>query len=254
MIKIYVNMPTLTDKRILAAVKRDIDLAEDDVIVIMDWHRNEGVFHAPPPHLEALLTKKKIPDSGLGYAPFGWVKGWVWMRQRIADILESAPYGIQYGMSPHIRNGWGFNNNAREPDVAAYNDTCGILKEALDDSPYWPELIVIPETQGSNIQKRGVQRVKEFFNGEVMLEQDVEATWWPEDEGEEEGQVEWDDELEWGDGDEEEPEIYWVPSLSEAEIDRLIKLLMLARGNVINDQKVAARNRISRAIRILKRA
>jgi len=119
-----------------------------------------------------MVKKRKIGDEGLGYAPFGWNVGWIWAREQIQKLLNAyRPEAILYGEAPHIRHGWGFLNGNRDPEVAAYNDTLGILRQAFwgekdegfQQADWVPPYLVIPETPNSNVNKRGIKRAEEFF-------------------------------------------------------------------------------------------
>lgn len=150
--------------------------------VIVDFHCNDEQYHGPPPHLLPDGSLLKIPE-GYGYAPFGWIRGWVWMQEKLKELMESArPDYIQFGYEPHIRNGWGF---ATKPEYH-YNDMMGIFREALLETSkaYHPKGIVIPETPGSPIQRKAfnkvleLQKKGEFPNGiRVLYQQDMDVNY-----------------------------------------------------------------------------
>ena len=172
MYKLLVNLPSLVfdqEQADLAEEVARVRVAGLDLCIQFDWHMPG---HSRPPHLSALEAGARVPDSGLGYAPFGWVRGWVWAREEMQKVINAfLPDAVMYGDHPHIRHGWGFLNDQREPDVAAYNDTLGILRQSIYGEPRedFPPAehqvfpIIVPETPGSNVQKRGLQRIAEQF-------------------------------------------------------------------------------------------
>jgi hypothetical protein len=160
--RVFVHAPSLADKKYVKVLRNEYAVQEalgGEICIALDWHDNSNVYHGPPPHLH------KQTNAGLGYAPFGWVKGWRWMQNRIVDLVDDFnPSAIMYGEDPHVRNGWDFQNNLRDPGVAAYNDTLGIFREAMQQyGGMWRGILVIPETPDSNIQKRGKKRAREFI-------------------------------------------------------------------------------------------
>ena len=182
-------MPKMLDKQYRKELDGRVDLAVnpvvagDELALIVDYHFNtDDIFHGPPPHLYALVNKDKIPRAGLGYAPFGWVRGWVYAQDWLRYLMmRYKPYAIQWGVSPHIRNGWGFLNGERNPASAAYNDTLGILREALVESSHRPNLIIIPKTPGSSVGKNAMINMRDKLASSgitnVMLEFDDDLIW-----------------------------------------------------------------------------
>ena len=178
---IYVHMPGLTNPDYVEKIEAMVFNANEDEVdfcLLLDFHDNHDMYHGPPPHLLDMVMGRKKTQIGYGYAPFGWTRGWIWMRNAIVELLEQhEPVAIQYGEAPHIRSGWDFLNDNRWPDVAFYNDTLGILKEALDESSYLPDLVIIPTTPGSGIQKRGMKRAIDIFPDAITIVKQNEVIW-----------------------------------------------------------------------------
>jgi hypothetical protein len=175
----------------LAEEIADVRDAGSDLCLEFDWHVLEP-YHGRPPHLDNLVNKRNRPPVGFGYAPFGWRDGWNFAKDQMASLmLAFKPEAVLYGRDPHIHNGWGFLNDQRDPAVAAYNDTMGILREALEESGYRLEVLLIPETPGSNIQARGIRRGLEGGLARFVLP--VGGVEWDEDEEEVDEEDEADD-------------------------------------------------------------
>jgi hypothetical protein len=147
-IGIFVHAPSLAKKKYYNEIIEkcdDVTERDDEIMLIIDWHVQDP-YHGRPPHIGENGKLIDKGDSGFGYAPFGWKRGWIWMQNRMEDLLVTAgPHAIQYGVDPSTRVGWGFLNDLRDPTLAAYNDTFGILVEAIERVKICPENIIIPD-------------------------------------------------------------------------------------------------------------
>lgn len=173
--RIYVALSQLDKDDYVETLCDDADRIEKAGLKIMlciDYHVQHPVYHGPPPPFKS--------DACLGYAPFSWVRGWIWAREHIAMIVQKVrPDAVQIAEDPHYREGWGFFRDDDNAKVAEYNDNMLIFKQAIIADCAQPDLlVVIPETPGSSVQQRGVLHAKKSFADgagftNVVREQDL---------------------------------------------------------------------------------
>ena len=181
-VNIFVHLPNLTNDDYVEDIAEKAARVRDagmELCLHFNWHVLVP-YHGPPPHLNAKTEAAKLRAGGLGYAPFGWRKGWKWAVEEMNAMMAAfQPEYILYGQDPHIRDDWDW---ATKPEYH-YNDKLGMLKQAIYgvDAEEWvvdplrfkPRFILIPSTPGSKIQGRGIQKVRKEFAGIDPLPQNA---------------------------------------------------------------------------------
>lgn len=154
-VRLYVHLAWIEAPGALEELRDKVQRARDlglEVMLLLDYHVNEPVYHG---------AATNHPHT-LGYAPFGWVRGWIWARESIARFLvELEPDAVQWARDPEVRvSPFEFVARDKQGRIRPeyhYADSLSILKQGAQEGD-WRGLVVIPLTDDyPAMHRKGLQ-------------------------------------------------------------------------------------------------
>lgn len=125
-----------------------------DVGMVVDYFVQDP-YHGCPPHIDPTTGEKwkdkKRQEEGLGYYPFGWVKGWVEAENALVELIDTIkPDYIQQGINASELN-WKYTLPT-DKLYYGYNDTMGMFRQAADRTD-WKGTYVVSAWYNHTLKK-----------------------------------------------------------------------------------------------------